>query len=132
MKAITFGIPGQGPGPLTHYEYKLLNWTNSTYPSLKTVFVAGNQGANILLSSNIAEEPNSGAVSEGLEVYWSNQTAVPCAAALAAGPSGAPARCAAAALIAPNSPVQLRTYNNSGAPWGASPTYSVEVNVIQF
>lgn len=132
VRAVTFGPPAPGPGPLTDYEYNLLDWTNATYPNLKTILTTGNQGANVVISSNIAERPNAGAVSEGLQVYWSNQTAVPCAAALSAGPLGVPARCASPALIAPNSPVQFRTYNTTGSPWGASPAYSTEVDVIVF
>ena len=132
IRAVTFGAPALGPGPLTDYEYNLLDWTNATYPNLKTVFTAGSNGSNVLISSNIAEKPNVGGVAEGLQVYWTNQTAVPCAAAISAGPSGAPAKCASVALIAPNSPVQLRTYNTPGAPWGTSPLYSAEIDVIQF
>ena len=132
VRAVTFGIPGKGMGPLTDYEYKLLDWNNATYPARKTIFVTGNQGANILLSSNIAEEPNPGNDGMGLFVYWSNQLAVPCAAAVGSGLDGAPGACSSPALIAPNSPVQLQTYNTDGSPWGASPTYSAEVNVIQF
>src|SRR5579863_3602663 len=54
LRAVQFGSPALGAGPLTDYEYNLLDWTNATYPKLKTVFVAGGLGANILLATNIA------------------------------------------------------------------------------
>ena len=132
LLAVQFGSPAPGPGPLSDYEYNLLNWTNATYPKLKTVFSTGGVGANILLATNIAERPDNGLISEGLRVYWSNQTSVPCAAAITGGPSGAPGSCVSAAYITPSSPLQFLTYNQTGQQWGASPTYSAEVDVIQF
>jgi hypothetical protein len=130
--ALQFGAPKTGAGPLTDYEYNLLNWTNATYPKLKTVFTAGNNGANILLASNIAEQPNNGIMSEGLLASWSNQTSVPCAASVMGTPSGVAGSCVSPTFIAPLSPLQFFTYNAPGQEWGRSPTYSAEVDVIQF
>jgi hypothetical protein len=62
LTVISFGTPSTGPGPLTDYEDDLLDWTNATYPYYKTVFTAGASGANFLLATNIAEQPNSGTV----------------------------------------------------------------------
>ncbi len=130
--AVQFGSPALGPGPLTDYEYTLLNWTDATYPKLETVFTTGSGGANVLLATNIAERPNNGIISEGLLAYWNNQTSVPCAAAVVGGPSGAPGSCVSPAYIEPESPLQFLTYNTPGQEWGTSPTYSAEVDVIQF
>jgi len=88
LRAAQFGSPAQGSGPLIDYEYNLLDWSNATYPKLKTVFVAGNLGANILLATNIAERPTNDLVSEGLLVYWNNETSPPCAASIVGDPSG--------------------------------------------
>jgi len=132
IRGITFGTPALGPGPLTQYAYNLLDWTNATYPALKTVLTVDSSALNIMLVSNIAEKPNTGGVSEGLSISGGNLSSVPCNVAQIAGPSGAPANCVAPTLLSPNTTLQLKTYNTPGAPWGASPLYSAEVNVIQF
>ncbi len=132
LRAVQFGSPTQGSGPLTDYEYNLVDWTNATYPKLKTVFVAGSVGANILLATNIAERPTNDLVSEGLSVYWNNETSVPCAPSIEGGPSGAPGSCVSPAFIEAGGTLQFLTYNQPGQKWGTSPTYSSEVDVIQF
>jgi hypothetical protein len=132
LRAAQFGSPAQGAGPLTDYEYNLLNWSNATYPKLKTVFVAGNLGANILLATNIAERPTNDLVSEGLLVYWNNETSAPCAASIVGGPSGVPGSCVSPVYIEPGGSLQFETYNQPGQKWGTSSTYSSELDVIQF
>jgi hypothetical protein len=132
LLAIQFGSPASGSGPLTDYEYNLLNWTDASYPKFKTVFSTGGVGVYVLLATNIAERPNNGIDSEGLRVSWSNQTSVPCAASISGAPSGAPGSCISPAYIAPSSSLQFLTYNQTGQEWGTSPTYSSEVDVIQF
>jgi hypothetical protein len=129
---IIFGAPAKGAGPFGDYEANLLDWSNATYPNWQTLFTAGSEGANILLLSDVTQPANGGTVSEGLQVYWTNQTAVPCAAALAASPSGIPASCISPVFVGSNSPLEFRTYNTTGTPWGPSPTYSAEVDVLQF
>jgi len=130
--ALQFGTPKTGSGPLTDYEYDLLRWTDATYPKMMTIFTPGSEGANILLASNIAEQPNNGIESEELLVSWSNEASPPCAAVVMGTPSGQPGSCVSAAFIAGSSPVQLLTYDTPGQKWGASPAYSAEVDVIQF
>lgn len=132
LRAVQFGSPAQGAGPLIDYEYDLLDWTNATYPELKAVFVAGSLGANILLATNIAERPTNDLVSEGLLVYWNNETSAPCAASIVGRPSGAPGGCVSPVYIEPGGSLQFLTYNQPGQKWGTSPTYSSEVDVIQF
>lgn len=129
---IVFGEPATGSGPFGDYEANLLDWTNATYPNWQTLFTAGSAGSNILLLSEVTQSANDGIVGEGLQVHWTNQTAVPCAAALVAGPSGIPASCVSPVFVGSNSPVQFRTYNTTGLAWGQSPTYSAEVVVLQF
>lgn len=130
--ALQFGAPKSGAGPLMDYEYDLLDWTDATYPNLKTVFTGGSKGANILLAINIAEQPNNGIISEDLLASWSNQTTTSCSSAVAAAPSGEPGGCVSPVFIAPLSPLEFLTYNARGQQWGTSPTYSAEVDVIQF
>jgi hypothetical protein len=129
---IVFGAPAKGAGPFGDYEVNLLDWTNATYPAWQTMFTAGSGGANVLLLSDLTQPANSGTVSEGLQAYWTNQTTIPCAAALTAAPSGIPASCVSPIFVGSDSPLQFRTYNSTGNPWGASPTYSAEVDVLQF
>jgi hypothetical protein len=130
--AVQFGAPKAGTGPLTDYEYNLLNWTDATYPTLKTVFTSGPNGANMLLATNIAERPNNGITSEVLLTSWSSQTPGLCAASVIGGPSGDPGSCVSVGFIGADTPLQLMTYNAPGQKWGTSPAYSAEVDVIQF
>jgi hypothetical protein len=129
---IVFGAPSKGSGPFGDYEADLLDWSNATYPHWQTLFTAGSAGSHVLLLSNVTQPANAGTIGEGLQVDWTNQSAVPCAAALVAGPSGIPASCVSPVFVGSNSPLELRTYNSSGSPWGLSPTYSAEVDVLQF
>jgi hypothetical protein len=129
---IVFGAPAKGSGPFGDYEADLLDWTAATYPSWQTLFTASSAGASVLLLSNVTQIANDGTVGEGLQVDWTNQTAIPCAAALTAGPSGVPASCVSPVFVGSNSPLQLRTYNTPGNAWGLSPIYSAEVDVLQF
>jgi hypothetical protein len=129
---VVFGAPAKGSGPFGDYEANLLDWTSATYPNWQTLFTAGSAGSNVLLLSDVTEPANDGTVGEGLQAYWTNQTTVPCAAALVAGPSGTPASCISPVFVGGNSPMQFRTYNTTGNPWGPSPTYSAEVDVLQF
>lgn len=74
---MVFGAPAKGVGPFSDYEADLLDWSNATYPSWGTLFTAGSAGANVLLLSDVTQLANDGSVGEGLQVYWTNQTAVP-------------------------------------------------------
>jgi hypothetical protein len=129
---IVFGAPAKGSGPFVDYESNLLDWTAATYPSWQTLFTAASAGANVLLMSDLTQQANDGTASEGLQAYWTNQTTMPCAAALTASPSGTPASCVSTVFVGSNSALQFRTYNTPGSPWGLSPTYSAEVDALQF
>jgi hypothetical protein len=129
---IVFGAPAKGSGPFVDYEANLLDWSNATYPSWQALFTAGSAGANVLLLSDVTRPANDGTVGEGLQVYWINQAAVPCAAALTAGPSGVPSSSVPPVFVGSNSPLEFRRYNSLGNPWGPSPIYSAEVDVLQF
>src|SRR4029077_9743210 len=124
--------PAAGPGPFGDHEYTLLRWTNATYPKSRTGYTAGSSGAVLLLATNIGEVPNSGSIGEGLLTCWPSQTAVPCAASLMATGNGAPSACVSPIFLAPNDTLTFETYNNVSPQWGPSPTYSAEVDVIQF
>jgi hypothetical protein len=129
---VVFGEPAAGSGPFGDYEANLLDWSNATYPNWQTVFRAGGAGANVLVMGDVTEAKNGGTVSEGLQIYWAQAATGACSAALVGGPSGKPASCVSAAFVGMNSPVEFRTYNTSGSLWGMSPTYSAEVDVLEF
>jgi hypothetical protein len=129
---IVFGPPAKGAGPFKDYEANLLDWTAATYPTWQILFTAGASGSNVLLLSDLTQPANAGAVAEGFQVDWKNRTTIPCAANLTASPSGVPADCVSPIFVGSNSPLQFRTYNLTGTPWGLSPTYSAEVDVLEF
>ncbi len=131
LDVIGFGIPSTGSGPLKDYEYNLLDWTNATYPYYKTVFTAAAAGASFLLATNIAEKPNSGSIAEELTPTWPNAI-LPSASNFIAEPSGAPAAALVLGSVSANQSVEFWTINMTGQAWGASPTYSAEVDVLQF
>jgi hypothetical protein len=129
--AVQFGTPALGPGPLTDYEVNLLNWTSATYPAWETVFTPSN-AVNALVSWNIAEQPDGGLVEEAINFTGWGSVDDPCPAEYLADKAGDPASCVSPASVAANTAFQMRTTNQTGQAWGASPMYSAEVNVIQF
>jgi hypothetical protein len=122
---VAFGTPATGSGPLTDYEYNLLDWTNATYPNEKTVFTQGSSGGFGVAAVNIAEQPNSGGIGEGLTGNWYPNGQI----VASAGDSGQPANAVAPQIINADTSFVFWT---TGTPSGASPTYSAEVDVIQF
>jgi hypothetical protein len=128
---ILFALPAFGSGPFGDYESNLLNWTSATYPAIETVFNPATSGRNVvLLMSNIAQLPNRGGVNE--QLYTFDQGPMPCGGAVNATPSGAPASCVGPVSVGVNVPLQFWTINSPGSPWGPSPTYTAEVDVLQF
>jgi hypothetical protein len=124
---IAFGNPSSGDGPLVDYEYNLLRWTNATNPNYKTVLTAGSAAVHLLFAANVAEDPNAGTVNEGVGFLSANT----CGSVLAT-PPGVPSTCVSPAVVSPGTSFQFDTFNSPGSPWGSSPTYSAEVDVIQF
>jgi hypothetical protein len=129
---IVFGAPAKGSGPFADYEANLLDWSNATYPNWQTVFTAGIAGANVLLLGDVTQPANEGTAGVGLQIYWAKGATGGCASALVAAPSGIPATCVSPAFVGSDSPLQFGTYNTTGFEWGLSPTYSAEVDVLQF
>ncbi len=129
---IVFGAPAAGAGPFGDYEADLLDWSSATYPSWETIFTAGSAGANVLLMGDVTQPENDEGFSEALQIFWAKDATGACALALVAEPSGVPATCVSPAFVGIDSPLQFRTYNTTGNPWGPSPTYSAEVDVLQF
>jgi hypothetical protein len=128
---ILFGAPGSGSGPFEDYEFDLLDWSNAMYPKVETAFNPGSTGRNVVLvMSNIAERFNSGSVNEQLDT--SDQGLMPCGGAISAAPSGAPGSCVGPAKVGANVPLEFWTSNSPGSPWGPSPTYTAEVDLLQF
>jgi len=132
VAVISFGTPSAGAGPLKDYEYDLLDWTNASYPYEKTVFTAGDNAANLILATNIAEQPNSGTVAVELMPNWPGQNLPVTPTDFVAEPSGAPASVLVFTSLPANDSVEFWTFNATGRGWGLSPTYSAEVDVIQF
>jgi hypothetical protein len=132
LAVISFGTPSTGSGPLTDYEYDMLDWTDAAYPYYKTVFTAGDSGANFLLATNIAEKPNSSTVAEEITLSWPGANLSGTQSDLTGEPSGAPASAVLIGFVPAADPVEFLTFNATGQAWGHSPTYSAEVDVIQF
>ena len=128
---VVFGEPASGAGPFGDYEANLLDWTSATYPNWQTLFTAGSAGSNILLVGDVTQPANDGTVSEGLQIFGAKEATGSCAA-LVADPTGTPASCVSVVFVGSNSPLEFRTYNTTGLAWGQSPTYSAEVDVLQF
>jgi len=131
LDIVSFGVPSIGSGPLKDYEYNLLDWTNATYPYYRTVFTAGASGASFLVATNIAEEPNSGTVAEELTPTWPDAV-LPSASNFEAEPSGVPAAAIMLGSVLADQSVEFWTLNMTGQAWGESPTYSAEVDLLQF
>ena len=130
---ILFGIPADGDGPFGDYEFNMLDWTNASYPSWETVFTNGSDPSrvNFLVATNLAEQPNSGSVEEAMYIngFGGDRN---CQNGLVAEVDGDPAGCVMPLTVQPNASLQLKTANHSGSPWGLSPTYSAEIDVLQF
>jgi hypothetical protein len=129
---IAFGVPAAGSGPLTDYERDLLDWTDATYPYYMVVFTAPAGGANFVLASNIAERQNSGTVNEMLTPLWSGAILPVTPFEFVAEPTGRPASVVVVGSVPGGDPVEFWTVNTTGRAWGASPSYSAEVDIIQF
>ncbi len=129
--AVQFDDPAPGPGPLTDYEVNLLNWTSATYPTWKTLFTPSN-AVNALVSWNIAEKPDGGSLKEAINFTGWGNVDDPCPTEYLADTAGDPASCVTLVSVAANTAFQMRTTNQTGQAWGTSPTYSAEVDVIQF
>jgi hypothetical protein len=132
LSIIAFGEPSAGPGPLLDSEVDLLDWTNATYPYFKTVFTAGSVASNVLLATNIGEQPNSGSVAEQLAVTWPGAGLPQAPSDFVAEPSGLPASAIVFSSLTASASVEFRTFNSTGLGWGLSPPYSAEVDLIQF
>jgi hypothetical protein len=131
LVAVQFGGPALGSGPLTDYELNLLNWTNATYPAWETLFTPS-IAVNALVSWNIAEQPDGGSLKEAINFTGWGNVDDPCPTEYLADTAGDPASCVTLVSVAANTAFQIRTTNQTGQAWGTSPTYSAEVDVIQF
>ena len=101
------------------------------YPDWETVFTPSS-AAKVLVAWNIAEQPDGGSVEEVINITrWGNVND-PCPLEYLADTAGDPSSCVTLATVAANTAFQIRTTNDTGQWWGTSPTYSAEVDVIQF
>ncbi len=85
-----------------------------------------------MVATNIAEKPNSGTVAELLTPIWANAVISVTPADFLAEPSGAPAAAVMIGSLSNAQTVEFWTVNATGQAWGESPTYSAEVDVLQF
>jgi hypothetical protein len=140
--AVHFGPPKAGAGPLTDYELNLLNYTNVKWPNYANVLSSTSPGMYVF-AGNIARVAGSGGPAE-LE-FWSDRLFLQI---LDAEPNGAPGtngtfpppigivgagyqNGSAGDPFVLN--VSTAINNGNGKPgWGASGTYSAELDVIRF
>jgi hypothetical protein len=140
VDALHFGTPAAGAGPITDYELNLLNYTNVKWPNYVNVFTSSSPGT-FVFAGNIARVPGSGGPGE-LEMFGDNLFLE----ILDVDQSGAPGENGTfpppigivGAGYRIGTPAQPAVFNvttavNNGKPgWGASGTYSAEVDVIKF
>jgi hypothetical protein len=132
VAGIRFGTPSTGSGPLTDYEGNLLNWTNATWPNYKTLVACSAKQGLYLISANIAgPDPNAHAIGT-----WIGVSDIISAISVGTNWPGIPHQVVVAAY--PVCDTQGRglifygTYNGRNPIWGASPTYSLEVDAAAF
>lgn len=129
VNAVEFGAPAAGPGPLTDYEYDFLEWSNATFPYLKTVVSCAEPLGIYLTSVHLAE-----AKAKAPPMFITSDVWIAASANEPDGTSWAPQ------MTVPISPVCDRgidligvgTSNGVVPAYGASPAYSAEVDVLRF
>lgn len=142
LSAINMGTPQTGSGPLTDYEVNLLNYTSVKWPKYVPVVTQG-PNTTYVVAGNIAQAPNSaGRVLElfgddlFLEILYANEQGAPgnnagTDAPFPIGIVGAGYRRGNPdGTFTFNITTALNNYSSLG--WGASPTYSAEMEIIQF
>lgn len=129
---VLMGIPAPGPGPFGDYELNFVGWVNASYPNWRTVFTSGDSPVEVLTTTNFAERPNNGPVEEALDITGFSGLDDPCIAGQLADTAGDPASCVVPFAVQANTALQVRTANQTGSPWGLSPTYSAEIDVLRF
>jgi hypothetical protein len=140
VDALHFGKPAAGAGPITDYELNLLNYTDVKWPNYVNVLTNSSPGMYVF-AGNMARVPGTGGPAE-LEFFGDNLFLQ----ILDVTPNGAPGRNGTfpppigivGAGYRHGSAAQPFTFDvttavNRGKPaWGASGTYSAEVDVIKF
>jgi hypothetical protein len=129
VNAVEFGEPASGAGPLTDYEYDFLDWTNATFPGLKTVVPCSAPLGIYLTSAHLAEVNL-----EAPSMYTTSDVWI------VATSNGTPGKSWDPQMTVPISPtcnngmdlIGVGTANGVEPVYGASPTYSAEVDVVRF
>ena len=103
------------------------------YPAWETVFTPGSSALKVLVSWNIAEQPDGGSVEEVINITGWGNVDDPCPTQYLADTAGDPASCVTLVTVAANTAFRIRELPNDTGEWlGTSPTYSAEVDVIEF
>ena len=128
VSLISLGIPATGSGPLIDYEWNVPNWTSTSRDT--TILEDSNGPLNIIAGVTIAEQPNTGGVSEQFQLWnWSTSTMLDSATA---DDTGGPARFLDAILLPTDANLVGETFNMPCDCTGSSPTYSFEAVAISF
>ena len=132
VAGIRFGTPSTGAGPLTDYEGNLLHWTVATWPKYETLVACSAKQGLYLVSANIAgPDPDAKAIGT-----WIGISDIISAISVGTNWPGIPHQ-----VVVPAYPVCdsegrglifYGTYNGTNPIWGASPTYSLEVDAAAF
>jgi hypothetical protein len=143
VSAVSMGTPKAGSGPITDYELNMLKYTDVTWPNSLAVVPATAEAptTTYAFAANIAQQPNFSGYT--LEIFGGDLFVQ----ILYAGENGAPGNSDGTALTFPAGIVganyragdpyvifdiatAINRFTTFG--WGASPTYSAEVDVIRF
>jgi len=132
VRGIYFGTPSSGSGPLSATELNLTNWTNATYPAVKTV-AAVPATEEYIFASTIALAPAPGWCKGGSEsvTFYLDGARYGVWFALY---QGAPAWDLGEARLLGTTGFRFLTMNHGCGSelWGAGPTYSLESAAIKF
>jgi hypothetical protein len=125
---LQFGTPATGSGPLTDYEANLLDWTDATYPTAKTLFTEGSTAEFGIVAANITVQ-NQGGPAECVNV-WSGTTLT--AHDVCSDTQDTYGSLLLPMAVAGGAQVNYWTYNATYPYYGKSPSYNAEVDAIVF
>jgi hypothetical protein len=125
---LQFGTPASGNGPLLDYEANLIDWTDATYPSAKTLFTEGSTAEFGIVAANITVQ-NQGGLAECVNV-WSG-TSLP-AQSVCSDAQGTYGSLLLPMAIASDAEMNYWTYNATNPYYGQAPTYNAEVDAVVF
>jgi hypothetical protein len=129
VNAVEFGEPLTGAGPLADYEYDFLDWSNATFPELKTAVPCSAPLGIYLMSVHLAEVNP-----EAPSMYITSNVWIKATSNGTTGRSWAPQMTVPISPVCNNGTdlIGVGTANGVVPAYGASPIYSAEVDVVRF